>query len=169
MSDQEHSVNDLSVSRLYQSAPADQPPAFLDKQIRQAARQQHKLVAHRPWVNWFRQYTVPLSLAATLVLGFSLVFDVLFSDQAGNNLLLTDQAYPADSQSPGLLPKKSMSALQKSRHVPAEVWLQRLEELLDQQQIQQAEHLYQQFQREFPDYTMPDALIQRLHLAGVTL
>lgn len=92
---------DEELSRLYRAGAREEPPAELDRRILAAARQQ-ALRGRRPRLRPLSSaWTVPVSLAAVIVLSVSLVLVVQLEHEGARAPLLEGQPAPsADSAAP---------------------------------------------------------------------
>lgn len=110
-------ADEAGVRELYRELPQPQPPAALDEAIRLAARQalanervvQLPPVPSRPW---HKRLLLPLSIAATVVLSFSMVLQ-----QA--NQQATEQAQLLRQQAPDQVPEAAAPAAAPSAPIAA--------------------------------------------------
>lgn len=143
------SNNDLDLHEIYHSSiPEMQPPELIDARIRMAAR---KSFDSQPAKSKLVHLRIPLAIAASLVIGVTVVTKLYFYQNTQQEIIIHKS-----------LNNTPMSSLQRSRHQPAELWLQRVENLLAQDEIAQARLMMKQFQRDYPDYPVDADLLSRL-------
>lgn len=91
-------MRDADLSRLYREVAAGEPPAHLDAAILAAAQREAARAAPRRDRPWWRRWTIPVSVAALVVLSVSL--SLLVSREQDRVEIPAPAAAPAVPQSP---------------------------------------------------------------------
>jgi hypothetical protein len=99
---------EAQLSRVYRQAEEEFPPAHLDALVLTAARKAVRTPARKTWLFSARKWSLPLALAAALVVTFTIVMRHLDAPHYGRRL--TQQPASAPAMSPGPAPGKQIDS-----------------------------------------------------------
>lgn len=145
---------DIDVNAIYQAGRAEiTPPESVNEIIHQVAVEESVANASQhtdPASSRLPRLKMPLAIAASLVLGVSVLLQVLIGDSSKT-------AHQAET-----VTVSPMFNLQRSREQSPEVWISRIDQLVEQGELDQARSMVEQFRILYPEHQLDSTLLQRL-------